>query len=112
MVQMSRMCLTVFLLPFYPYNGLYNKRRDIGRKCIIFSPVVLPFVLQKFICKGVISVINRYLYRGFRGCPLTRLETHCDFRILQFLPERNKSVFIWRKCIYHDIIERLNKSET
>ena len=52
MVQMSLMCLTVFLLPFYPYNGLYNKRQDIGRKCITFSPVVLPFVLQKFICKG------------------------------------------------------------
>ena len=52
MVQMDRMCLTVFLLPFYPYNGLYNKRQDIGRKCITFSPVVLPFVLQKFICKG------------------------------------------------------------
>lgn len=51
MVQMSRMCLTVFLLLFNPYNGLYNKRQDIGRKCITFSPVALPFVLQKYICK-------------------------------------------------------------
>ena len=34
MVQMSRKCLTVFLLPFYLYNGLYNKRQDIGRKSV------------------------------------------------------------------------------
>ena len=39
-----------FLLPFYLYNGLYNKWQDIGRKCITFSPISLPFVLQKFIC--------------------------------------------------------------
>ena len=85
--------------------------KQSGRKYIIFSPVILPFVLQKHICKGVISVINSYLYPGFRGAkrtrvelrrPLTRLETHCDFRILQFLQflsESNK-FFIDSGMIY------------
>lgn len=41
-----------FLLPFYLYNGLYNKRQDIDRKCITFSSVDLPLVLQKYVCKG------------------------------------------------------------
>ena len=118
--------MTVFLLPFYPYNGLYNKRRDIGRRCITFSPVVLPFVLQKFNCKGgfLRNIGINIGVLGGAGCPvdirlartgverrrpLTRLETHCDFRILQqflqqFLSERIlltalKEISVGRKSV-------------
>ena len=61
--------------------------------------------------EGGFSVKYRYKYRGFRGCPLTRFETHCDFRILQFLSERNMFICLWRNDMRRDIIEGLKESE-